>query len=282
MTAVGSPRPAPSRLSAAAAALGWPGTVALAFVVVLAVAVVAPSLLAPGSPLAISPADGFGAPSAAHPAGTDESGRDVLTRIVHGARESAGIGLAATGLGVALGLAFGFLTGLGPRWVDAALSRVIEVLFALPTLVMALLLVAVLGTGTGPSILAIGLATAPGYARILRSRVRGVAQSDYAAYARSEGVGRVAVFLRHVLPNTVWPLVATVTLGVGQAIVWVSALSFLGLGQEPPSPEWGAMLNAGRAYISTAWWMTVFPGLAIVATAVALTVLGRRMSGAGR
>lgn len=272
----------PPSVSAALARLGWPGAVAVAFILLLAVAALSPSLLAGGSPVAISPADGFHPPSLAHPAGADESGRDVLTRIVHGARESAGIGVAATGLGIGLGLVIGFLSGLGPRWLDAALSRVVEVLFALPTLVMALLLVAVLGTGVWPSILAIGLATAPGYARILRSRVRGVARSDYVRYARSERVGRVTVFVRHIVPNTVWPLIATATLGVGQAIVWVAALSFLGLGQEPPSPEWGAMLNAGRAYISTAWWMTVFPGLAIVATATALTVLGRRLSGATR
>lgn len=264
------------------ARLGWPGTVALAAALLLVVSIVFPSFLAPGSPTAVSPADGFAPPSLAHPLGADESGRDVLLRIVHGARESAGIGLAATALGTGLGLVIGFAAGLGPAWLDAALGRVIEVLFALPTLVMALLLVAVLGSGTGPSILAIGLATAPGYARILRSRVRSVARSDYVAFARMEGVGAVRVFFRHVAPNTLWPLVATVTLGVGQAVVWVAALSFLGLGQEPPSPEWGAMLGAGRVYISTAWWMTVFPGVAIVATATALTVLGRRMSGAGR
>ncbi|MGO1769713.1 MAG: ABC transporter permease, partial [Microbacterium sp.] len=216
------------------------------------------------------------------PAGSDESGRDMLTRIVHGTAASAGIGLAATGIGIGLGLVLGFAAALGPAWLDAGLGRIIEVLFSLPTLVMALLLVAVLGPGTWPSVLAIGLATAPGYARILRTRVRGVARSDYVGYARLEGVGALRVFWRHIAPNTLWPLIATATLGVGQAIVWVSALSFLGLGSPPPSPEWGAMLNAGRIYIASAWWMTVFPGLAIVATATALTVLGRRLSGGAR
>jgi len=276
VSAVTAARPSAGRWTA----LGAGGTVALAFVVVLAAAVAVPWLLAPVSPLAVSPADGFAPPSPAHPFGADESGRDVLVRIVHGARSSVGIGLAATALGAGLGLVIGFASGLGPRWLDSALGRVIEVLFALPTLVLALLLVAVLGSGTGPSVLAIGLATAPGYARILRSRVRTVARGDYVAYARLEGVGRARVLLRHIVPNTLWPLVATATLGIGQAVVWVAALSFLGLGQEPPSPEWGAMLGAGRVYISTAWWMTVFPGLAIVSTATALTVLGRRLSGA--
>lgn len=274
--------PAKSPFLGAAARLGWSGGVAVVFLVLLLVAIAAPGVIAPANPLAISPVDAFQGPSLAHPAGTDESGRDVLTRIVHGARASAGIGLAATALGIGLGLVLGFASGLGPAWLDAALGRVIEVLFALPTLVMALLLVTVLGPGAGPSVLAIGFATAPGYARILRSRVRSVARGDYVAYARLEGVGVMRVFARHIAPNTVWPLIATVTLGIGQAIVWVSALSFLGLGSPPPSPEWGAMLNAGRVYISTGWWMTVFPGLAIVATATALTVLGRRLSGAGR
>ena len=261
--------------------LGPGGIAAAIALLAILVAVFSPSLLAPGDPLAIAPAEAFAPPSWAHPFGTDESGRDLYTRVVHGAAASAGIGLAATGIGIAAGLVLGFAGALGPRWLDAAIARVVEVLFALPTLVLALLLVAVLGAGTQASILAIGVATAPGYARILRARVRGVARSDYVAYARHEGTGALAVFVRHIAPNTLWPLVATATLGVGQAIFWVWALSFLGLGALPPSPEWGAMLNAGRVYISTAWWMTVLPGLAIVATATVLTVLGRRASGAG-
>ncbi|GGH39619.1 ABC transporter permease [Microbacterium album] len=261
--------------------LGPSGVAAAGALLAILVAVIAPSALAPGDPLAIAPAQAFSPPSWAHPFGTDESGRDLFTRVVHGATASAGIGLAATAIGIGIGLVLGFAGALGPAWLDAAIARVVEVLFALPTLVMALLLVAVIGPGTGASVLAIGIATAPGYARILRARLRGVVRSEYVRFARHEGAGPLTVFTRHIAPNTLWPLVATATLGVGQAIVWVSALSFLGLGALPPSPEWGAMLNAGRVYISTAWWMTVFPGLAIVATATVLTVLGRRASGAG-
>ncbi|WP_110588754.1 ABC transporter permease [Microbacterium suaedae] len=269
------------RAAARGRALGVSGILATLVAVLIGVAVVAPGLLAPGDPLAVSPAEGFQAPSPAHPFGTDESGRDVLTRVVHGAAASAGIGLAATAIGIGLGLLIGFASGLGTRLVDGALSRVVEVLYALPTLVMALLFVAVLGPGPRSSILAIGLATAPGYARMIRARVRQVAGSDYVSYARHEGVSAPTVFARHVVPNTLWPLIAMITLGIGQAIVWVSALSFLGLGAEPPSPEWGSMLNAGRVYLGTAWWMTFFPGLAIVVTATALTVLGRRLSSGG-
>lgn len=242
------------------------------------IAVVAPGLIAPGDPLAIHPAEAFQAPSLAHPLGTDESGRDVATRVVHGAGASVGIGLAATGIGIGAGALLGFLAGLGPRVVDSALGRLFEVLFALPTLVMALLFIAVLGSGPTAAILAIGIATVPGYARMLRARVRGVAQSGYVEWARLDGVSPARLLVRHIAPNTLWPLVSAATLGVGQAIVWVSALGFLGLGTEPPAPEWGAMLNAGRVYLTSAWWMTVGPGLAIVCTAAALTVLGRRLA----
>ncbi len=253
----------------------WPVLASLAVVAVTLAAVVAPGFIAPGDPLAISPADAFAPPSLAHPFGTDESGRDVLTRVVHGARASVGIGLAATLIGAGIGAIAGFAAGLGPRIADRALARLFEVLFALPTLVLALLFISVLGGGTASSVLAIGIATIPGYARMLRSRVRGIAGSDYVEWARLDGVGRARVFARHIAPNSLWPLAGAATLGIGQAIIWVSSLGFLGLGTAPPAPEWGAMLNAGRVYLTTAWWMTLFPGLAIVAIASALTVLGR-------
>lgn len=255
-----------------------PEFLSVAFLLLAAFAVLAPQLLAPGDPLAIHPAEAFQAPSLAHPFGTDESGRDIATRVVHGASASVGIGLAATGIGVGIGALLGFAAGLGPRWLDSALGRLFEVLFALPTLVLALLFIAVLGGGPTASILAIGLATIPGYARMLRARVRGVARSGYVEWARLDEVAPARVFTRHIAPNALWPLVSAATLGVGQAIVWVSALGFLGLGTAPPAPEWGAMLNAGRVYLTTAWWMTVGPGLAIVLTATALTVLGRRLA----
>ncbi|PRI10296.1 ABC transporter permease [Leucobacter massiliensis] len=265
-----------------ARSLGWPGLLSLAVLLLTAIAVCAPGVLAPGDPLAVHPAEAFAPPSPSHPFGTDESGRDLFTRVVHGAAASVGIGAAATAIGIGIGAVLGFAAGLGPRLLDAALARAFEVLFALPTLVMALLFIAVMGAGPEASVLAIGLATIPGYARMLRARVRGIASSGYVEWARLDGAGPVRVFTRHIAPNALWPLAAAATLGIGQAIVWVSALGFLGLGAPPPSPEWGAMLNAGRVYLTTAWWMTVCPGLAIVATAAALTVLGRRIGGVPR
>lgn len=256
----------------------WSFFAAIVVLVLLGVAAVAPGLLAPGDPLAISPTDAFGSPSLAHPFGTDESGRDIYTRVIHGTGASVGIGLLATAIGVIAGGALGFAAGLGPRWLDGALARVFEVLFALPTLVLALLFVAVMGGGAWSATLAIGLATIPGYARMIRSRVRGIAASGYAEWARLDGASRTTIFTRHIAPNSLWPLVSAATLGVGQSIVWVAALGFLGLGTEPPAPEWGAMLSAGRVYLTTAWWLTVFPGAAIVVTAVALTVVGRKIA----
>ncbi|PWD49374.1 peptide ABC transporter permease [Serinibacter arcticus] len=265
-----------TRLTTAARRLGVPGAVALVVVALVLLAVVAPSLVAPGSPAAIDPGRAMQPPGWGTWFGTDESGRDVWTRVVHGASSSLGVGLAATAIGTGLALVLGFAAGLGPRWLDAGVSRIIEVLYALPTMVLALLLVAVQGPGVAASVLAVGLATAPGYARILRARARSVADSGYVAAARLEGRGGAWVLRRHILPNALWPLVAVVTLGIGQAVVWVAALSFLGLGARPPSSEWGAMLNAGRVYLTSSWWLTVCPGLAITVTAAALTVLGRR------
>lgn len=257
--------------------LGVPGLAAMAIVVVMVVAVIQPSILAPGDPTAIDPSQAMQPPGWGAWFGTDESGRDVWTRVIHGASDSLGVGVAATAIGTGLALVLGFAAGLGPRWLDQGVARVIEVLYALPTMVLALLLVAVQGPGVAASVLAVGLATAPGYARILRARARTVADSGYVAAAQLEGRSGAWILRRHVVPNSLWPLVAVVTLGIGQAVVWVAALSFIGLGAEPPSSEWGALLNAGRVYLTSAWWLTVSPGLAITATAAALTVLGRRL-----
>jgi len=255
-----------------------PGAVGAAAVVALAVvAYVAPRLLAPGDPLAIDPLDAFQAPSLEHLFGTDESGRDVLTRVVHGASASLTIGVSATAIGVGLALVLGLLAGLGTRAVDFATTRFLEVLFAFPGLLLALLVIVVAGPGVVTSTIAVGLSTAPGYARIIRSQVLVVRRSPYLEAALVLGRGRAYRLLRHLLPNVAGSLFALATLGVGQSIVWASSLSYLGLGAVPPAAEWGAMLSAGRTYLATAWWLTFFPGLAIVAIAAATTVLGRAM-----
>lgn len=251
--------------------------VSVAIIAATIIAALLPRLLAPGDPLAISPLDAFQTPSWAHPFGTDESGRDIYTRVVHGAGQSLLIGLAATAIGLVLALIIGVLGALGGRAFDFATTRLNEVLFALPGLLLALVFIAIVGPGVVTTTVAVGLSTAPGYARIIRSRILAVRRSAFVEASVVLGHGRWRILGRHVLPNAVAPVFVLATLGVGQAIVWASSLSFLGLGVVPPEPEWGAMLSAGRPYISLAWWMTVFPGLAIVAVAAAATTLGRSL-----
>lgn len=249
--------------------------VALAVILFFAVAAFLPVVLAPADPLAIAPGDAFSRPSLTHLLGTDESGRDVYTRIVHGAAPSLAIGVLATGIGIGLGAVLGVIGGLGPRWADAATTRVVEVLFAFPGLLLALLFIVIAGPGPVTSTVAVGLATAPGYARLIRSQVLSVRHSGYVEASIVLGHGGWHRLRHTILPNVSGTLFVLVTLGVGQAIVWASSLSFLGLGVPPPSAEWGAMLNAGRTYIQTAWWLTFFPGLAIVVSAAGTTILGR-------
>ncbi|WIE76584.1 ABC transporter permease [Curtobacterium sp. MCSS17_007] len=264
--------------------LGPAGTVAAVVVAVAVVAAVWPSLLGGGDPLAVHPTDALTPPGAAHPFGTDESGRDVLARVVAGTRASLLVGVAATLVGGLTGILLGTLAGLGGRVVDAVVGRVTEVAFALPLLLVALVVIAVTGPGPVPATLAVGFATAPGYARIVRALVRSARSSQVVETAVLQGRSPGRILFRHVLPAALWPVVAVATLGVGQAVVWASALSYLGVGTPPPAPEWGAMLADGRTYLLTAPWMSTFPGLAIVVLATAVTVLGRalRRTGAAR
>ena len=250
----------------------WIGGAALFF---LAIAALAPGTLAPGDPLAIHPAQSFRAPSIAHLFGTDESGRDIFTRIIHGTGASLLIGVSATAIGVGLALVFGLLAGLGPRWLDFGTTRFLEVLFAFPGLLLALIFIVVYGPGVVTSTIAVGLATVPGYARIIRSRVLVVRRAPYLEAATVLGRSRWFRLWRHLLPNVAGSLFVLVTLGIGQSIVWASSLSYLGLGAVPPAAEWGAMLSAGRTYLTSFWWMTFFPGLFIMMSAVATTLVGR-------
>ena len=240
---------------------------------------VAPSLLAPSDPLAINPTQAFQKPGLAHFFGTDESGRDIYTRVIHGAGDSLSIGLAATALGMGLAIILGTIAALSPRWLDEIILRVLEALYAIPSLLMALLIIAFTGPGVGPAIVAVGLSTAPGYARLVRSQIRSLKNSEMLEAATVLGRGTWLKVKNHLIPNALKPLLALVTLGIGQAVIWAAALSFLGLGTPPPAPEWGAMLSAGRTYLHLAWWMSLFPGLTIVAVAVSATVIGRALGG---
>jgi peptide/nickel transport system permease protein len=241
----------------------------------LLVAAIAPQFLAPGDPLAIHPLAAFQPPNLTHGFGTDESGRDIYTRVVHGTRYSLVIGAAATAIGLGLGVILGTLAGTLGRVVDFTVNRFLEVLFAFPGLLLALLFIVIFGPGVATATIAVGLSTAPGYARIIRAQLITVRSAAFVEAATVLGRTRWQILLRHILPNTLAPLFVLGTLGIGQAIVWAATLSYLGLGAAPPAAEWGAMLSAGRTYITSAWWMSFFPGLFIVLTAVTATVLGR-------
>ncbi|MFT3662223.1 MAG: ABC transporter permease [Gordonia sp. (in: high G+C Gram-positive bacteria)] len=256
------------------------------FVGLVLIAAVAPGVLAPYSETGIDLSDPLAAPSPTHLFGTDEAGRDVFSRVVHGTRLSLGIGLGATAIAMGSAIVFGFLAALAGGVVDTVITRVLEVFFAFPALLAALLVVAVSGPSVTTSIIAVGISSMPGYARMVRGQVLSVRNSGYIESATALGHSRVSVIRRHLFPNAMRPLVAVATLGVGQSIVWASSLAFLGLGVKPPSAEWGALLDAGRNHIITNWWLEVLPGLVIVLFAISVTTLGRaaqqRLEGAAR
>jgi peptide/nickel transport system permease protein len=253
-----------------------PGTAISALVVVLlALAVVVPSVLTHRSPNAVDLHHTLLSPSWTHPFGTDDAGRDLYTRVVYGARESLGIGFGATALAMTIAILLGFSAGLAGGIVDAVIARVLEVAFAFPVLLLALLLIAIRGPSVTTEIVAVGIGSAPGYARMVRGQVMQVRQAAYIESAGALGHRGSTVIRQHLFPNAMRPLVAVMTLGVGQSIVWASGLAFLGLGVAPPSPEWGALLDSGRLYITTSWWLEIMPGLVIVLITLAITSLGR-------
>jgi peptide/nickel transport system permease protein len=249
----------------------------LLVVALLLVAVIAPGVLTDRSPTAIDLGSTLRPPSWAHPFGTDDAGRDLLTRVIHGSRQSLGIGLGATALAFTIAIVLGFTAALAGGVVDTAITRVLEVAFAFPALLLALLIVTVRGPSLTTAVVAVGIGSAPGYARMVRGQVLAVRQAGFIEAAAALGHPWFTVVRRHLFPNAMRPLVAVATLGVGQSIVWASGLSFLGLGVAPPSSEWGALLDAGRAHITTSWWLEILPGLVIVVVALAATSLGRTL-----
>ncbi len=263
------------RLSNRPRRIGVGEALAVAVALFLIVAAVAPQLVAPGDPLAIDPLSAFQPPSFSHWFGTDESGRDIFTRVSNGTGSSLLIGSLATAIGLGLGILLGTLAGMLGPVVDFTVNRLLEVLFAFPGLLLALLFILIFGPGVATATVAVGLSTAPGYARLIRAQLVSVRSSAFVEAATVQGLSRRRILARHILPNTLAPLFVLGTLGMGQAIVWAAALSYLGLGAQPPAAEWGAMLSAGRTYITSAWWMSFFPGLFIVLTAVSATALGR-------
>ena len=250
-------------------------TIAGAVLSLIAAAAVAPGLLATHDPLLTDVRATLQSPSAAHWFGTDQSGRDVYSRVVYGAGPSVGIGLLATGLALVVGLIAGSLSAVAPRWIDAAAMRVVDVLLAFPEFLVALLVVAVLGPGSANIAVAVTIAAVPVYIRLARAQTRSLAAAEHVEAARIIGVPAVVVHVRHVLPGVLGAVSVVATIGIGTSILAAAGLSFLGLGPTEPAPEWGLMLSAGRNLLLQAPWVAVFPGLAITATVVSVSVIGR-------
>ena len=237
------------------------------------VAVLAP-LLAPYDPLKTNFLLIRKAPSALHWLGTDDLGRDILSRLVWGARASLLAGSISVGIALSLGVPLGLAAGYFGGWVDAALSRVVDALLSCPFLVLAIALGAFLGPSLGNAMIAIGLSAMPIFARLTRGQVLAVKGEDYIEGARAIGLPDRWIILRYVLPNSAAPIVVQSTLAVASAITAEASLSFLGLGQQPPAPSWGSMLNVAKNYLEQAPWMSISPGLAIFLAVLGFNLLG--------
>jgi len=256
--------------------------VALAVVLAFVVMACWPSLLTGQDPLAAHPADALAAPSWEHWFGTDAIGRDQFSRVAHGAMASLRSGLIAVAIGLGAGSVLGVAAGFGPRLLDTAIARVCDALLAIPGLLLALALLASFGQGVTVAAIAIGVSDVPLFTRMMRSEVRRVAATTYVEAAGAVGVRPLAIAARHVLPNAWGPVLVLATLAFGQAILVISALSFLGFGEPPPAPEWGALIAEGQRYLATAWWLAVLPGAVLAVVVLAINRLGHAARHLGR
>lgn len=247
------------------------GMVIIAFFAILAIA--AP-ILPIADPIATSWSALRKAPSAAHWLGTDDLGRDILSRMIWGARASLMAGVVSVGIAVAIGVPFGLLSGYFGGWVDQVIQRVTEALLAMPFLITAIALAAFLGPSLTNAMIAIGLSAMPVFVRLTRGQVLAVKTEDYVEGARSIGLNHVDIMTRYILPNVFAPIIVQATLTVATAIIAEASLSFLGLGQQAPAPSWGSMLNTAKNFLSQAPWMAMWPGIAIFLVVIGFNLLG--------
>ena len=252
----------------------WLAGVGLAVVVAFALAAVLAPWVAPYDPLQTSWSLVRKAPSAAHWFGTDENGRDVLARVIYGARASLMAGVVAVSLAGLIGVPLGLLAGLAGGWVETIISRVADAMLAVPFLILAIALAAFLGPALENAMLAIAITASPVFARLARGMALEAKNTDWAEAARAMGNPPWRLALLHVLPNIIPPLMVQATLSIAEAIIAEASLSFLGLGQQPPSPSWGSMLNSAQRFLTQAPWMAIYPGLAIFLVVLAFNLVG--------
>ena len=239
----------------------------------LAMAVFAP-LLAPDDPIRISVTEKFQPPSWSHLAGTDQLGRDLMSRIIYGARTALGIALTAVGLSGAIGLLLGMIAGFGPRWLDALLVLCFDAMSSLPMIMFALAVITVLGPGTWTLILVVVLVSIPGYARLIRAQTLTLVGSDYIMAERAMGASSARILLRHLLPNVVGPLLIVLSMDIPVIIMLEAGLSYLNLGVVPPTPSWGSILLDSYTSLRSAPFMVVVAGLPLVLATLGFTFLG--------
>lgn len=263
-------------------ALRSPGlAIAWVYIALMVAFAFVPSLFATHDPLAGQASAALTAPSAEHWFGTDATGRDLFSRVVHGAVHSLGSALVAVGVGLVVGTLIGVLAGSAGRFVDSALMRIVDVLLAVPALLLALSIIILLGFGTTNAAIAVGVTSIAVFARVARSEVVRVRRSDYVEAAFGSGGTFLTVLRRHILPNSLNAVLALAALQFGTAILAISTLGFLGYGAPPPTPEWGLLLAEGRTYLGVAWWLTTLPGLVIVLTVLAANRIGRSLGNGG-
>jgi peptide/nickel transport system permease protein len=248
--------------------------VGLAFVIFFVLLAVLAPWISPQDPLATSWSSVRKGPSAAHWFGTDEIGRDVLARVIWGARASLLAGLVSVGISLVIGVPLGLFAGYVGRWSDALISRLTDAMLACPFLILAIALAAFLGPSLTNAMVAIGVAATPVFIRLTRAQVLAVKVEDYIEAARAVGNSHLRIALRHVLPNILPPVIVQGTLAIAAAVIAEASLSFLGLGQQPPAPSWGSMLNTAKNYVENAPWMAIWPGLSIFLLVLSFNLLG--------
>jgi peptide/nickel transport system permease protein len=231
-------------------------------------------LIAPYSPTQMDTKHTFSPPNAVHMFGTDDLGRDILSRVLYGGQQSLWVAFLIIAIAMSGGVMVGLVTGYYGGMFDLLFMRLIDILLAFPTILLLLAIVAALGPSLTTVMVAIAFSSIPGYSRLVRGSVLSAKNNDYVTAARVIGATSWRIMIRHISPNIIPPVIVYATLGLGGAIMLTAGLSYLGLGAQPPSPEWGAMLNAGRSYLREAWWMSVFPGLAIFWAVLCINLLG--------
>jgi peptide/nickel transport system permease protein len=246
----------------------------IVILVVILVAAVSAPFLAPNDPLKMNPTDLFQGPSATHLFGTDEFGRDILSRIIWGSRISLAVSVASVAIAVCAGTALGLIAGFYGRLVDDVISRILEVIFAFPSILLALGIVGVLGPSLRNLIVAIGVVYTPVFGRLARGTVLAARGHDYVVAARVCGASDARIIARHILPNIAAPLIVQASLSLSLAVLSEASLSFLGLGTQPPDPSWGTMVNAGQRMIEFSPWLALFSGAAIMLLVLAFNLLG--------